>query len=102
MGSKTLSAISAGTFVEPSPMSVKDYLDKWLKGAAQPRLRANTYREYKGLIDRYVIPALGDERLSDLRPLAVQAVYSDLSKQGLSPRTVRFTHSVLSSALKQA
>jgi integrase len=100
--SKTLTAISTGTFIEPSPMSVKDYLDKWLKGAAQPRLRANTYREYEGLLDRYIIPVLGDKRLSDVRPLDVQSLYTSMSKQGLSPRTVRFTHSVLSSALKQA
>lgn len=37
-----------------------------------------------------------------MRPLDVQAFYSSLSEKGLSPRTVRFTHSVLASAFKQA
>ena len=98
----TLTVISTGTFVEPSTLNVNDYLNKWLKGAAQPRLRDNTYREYEGLLNRYVIPKLGDKRLCDVRPLDVQALYASMSEQGLSPRTVRFTHSVLSSAFKQA
>src|SRR5438067_5531042 len=55
-----------------------------------------------GLIERYVKPALGDRFLADLRPLDVQAFYAGLSDRKLSPRTVRYTHSVLTSAFKQA
>ena len=100
--SKTLTDISAGTFVQSSADSVEDYLDKWLETAARPRLRENTYREYKGLIKRYIKPAIGRLRLSDLRPLDVQKFYTALTDQELSPRTVRYTHSVLTSAFKQA
>jgi integrase len=100
--SKTITEISSGTFVEASPLTIESYLEKWLTTAARPRLRDNTYREYGGLIDRYIKPALGDKRLSDVRPLDVQAFYSSLSEKGLSPRTIRFTHSVLASAFKQA
>ncbi len=91
-----------GIFVEPAALSVEAYLEKWLSSAARPRLRDNTYQQYKGLVDRYIIPALGDRRLCDVRPLDVQAFYSSLTEKGLSARTVRFTHSVLSSAFKQA
>lgn len=100
--SKTLTDISAGTFVQSSADSVEDYLEKWLETAARPGLRENTYREYKGLIKRYINPALGRLRLSDLRPLDVQKFYTGLTDKELSPRTVRYTHSVLTSALKQA
>jgi integrase len=100
--SKTLTEINSGTFVEASPITVDVYLEKWLTTAARPRLRDNTYREYGGLIDRYIKPGLGGKRLSDVRPLDVQAFYSSLSEKGLSPRTIRFTHSVLASAFKQA
>jgi integrase len=99
---KTMTEISSGTFVEASPLTIDSYLEKWLTTAARPRLRDNTYREYGGLIDRYIKPVLGEKRLSDVRPLDVQAFYSSLSEKGLSPRTVRFTHSVLASAFKQA
>jgi integrase len=100
--SKTLTSISEGTFVEPSLTIVETYLKKWLATAARPRLRDNTYREYEGLIGRYIKPALGSKRLSDVRPFDVQVMYTNLLEKGLSSRTVRFTHSVLSSAFKQA
>jgi integrase len=41
-------------------------------------------------------------RLSDMRPLDIQKFYVGLTDKKLSPRTVRFTHSVLTSAFKQA
>jgi integrase len=100
--SKTLTEISAGTFVESAPTTVEDYLKKWLETAARSRLRDNTYREYAGLIERYVKPTLGAMRLSDMRPLDIQKFYVGLTDKKLSPRTVRFTHSVLTSAFKQA
>jgi integrase len=91
-----------GTFIEPSPITVDDYMKKWLETAARPRLRDNTYREYEGLLCRYVSPTLGGKRLSDVRPLDIQSLYTTMSEKNLSARTVRFTHSVLSSAFKQA
>ena len=63
--SKTLTEISSGTFVEASPITVDVYLERWLTTAARPRLRDNTYREYGGLIDRYIKPGLGGKRLSE-------------------------------------
>lgn len=47
-------------------------------------------------------PSLGSTKLSQLRPLEIQALYSQMLECGRSARTVRVTHVVLSSALKQA
>lgn len=91
-----------GTFVEPSPMTVDDYLDKWLASAARPRLHERTFADYCEMLKRYVRPALGARRLCDLRSLDIQALYGQMQERGLSPRTVRVTHVVLNSALKQA
>lgn len=100
--SKTLTAINSGTFVEPSPLTVDEYLDKWLESAARPRLSERTYADYSELLKRYVRSKLGGRKLSQLRPLEIQALYSEMQERGLSARTVRVTHVVLSSALKQA
>src|SRR5438067_5481677 len=40
--SKTLTAISTGTFVERSPLTVGEYLDKWLDSVARVRVRPRT------------------------------------------------------------
>jgi integrase len=91
-----------GTFIEPAALAVKDYLDTWLKTAACPRLRERTYGSYSELLERYVRPILGEKRLCDVRPLDIQTLYGDMTERGLSARTVRYTHAVLSSAFKQA
>ncbi len=57
-----------GIFVEPAALSVETYLEKWLSNGARARVRDNTYQQYKGLIDRYIAPALGNYRLCDMRP----------------------------------
>jgi integrase len=116
--SKTQTAISTGTFIEPSTLTVDAYLNKWLQAAARPRLTERTYTSYEWLLKNYVRPIIGDKRLSDLRPLDIQSLYNRMTSPklkekeepkpgvtyglGLSARSVRYTHSVLSSALKQA
>lgn len=101
--SKTLTAISSGTFVEPSPLSLKGYLEKWLDTAARPRVSERTFSGYCYLVTQYVEPStLAGIKLSDVRPLNIQKLYSDMLERGLSARTVRYLHAVLNSALKQA
>jgi integrase len=100
--SKTATAISTGTFVEPSPITVSDYLSKWLQTAARPRVAERTFESYSEQISRYVTEDLGGRKLSDLRPLHIQKLYAEMQERGLSARTVRYLHAVLSSALKQA
>ncbi len=98
----TLTAISTGTFVEPSPMTVNGFLDKWLLSAAKPKVSERTFVEYEALLRRYVREPLGKIKLSALRALDIQSLYSAMQERRLSPRVVRYTHAVLSSALKQA
>lgn len=51
---------------------------------------------------RYVVPVLGAQRLTQLTPVEVQALYGKLQERGLSARTVRYCHTVFSNALGQA
>lgn len=81
---------------------LNQYLDWWLYAAVDGRLRAKTARDYRTLLDRYVRPALGEIRIDRLRPLALQSLLLNMSARGLSPRTVRYTHAVVRSALDQA
>jgi len=101
--SATLTAISTGTFVEASPLTLNDYLTKWLQTAARPRVTERTFEGYKFLHTRYVEQTtLGGMKLSDVRPLNIQRLYAEMQERGLSARTVRYLHAVLTSALKQA
>ena len=83
-------------------MTLNSYLDRWLETAAKPRVGPRTFEDYTYLLVTHVRPELGVRRLDTITPLQIQAVYSGMLERGLSARTVRVTHNVLSGALKQA
>jgi integrase len=88
--------------VEPSRITVNEYLDKWLEDAVKPRVRRNTYSSYEWQLKKYVRDDLGTIRLQSLHPLQIQRLYSSLTNRGLSPRVVRYTHTILNNAFGQA
>lgn len=91
-----------GTFVEPAAISINEYLDRWLRDAARPRVSRRTADGYAWLLERYIRQPLGHRRLDKLQPLDIQSVYGEMQARGLSARVVRHTHSALHNALKQA
>lgn len=99
---KTLRDLDTGSFVEPSRRSVAEVLTNWLNTTAKQRVRPRTLNDYRWLAERYLIPVLGDRRLSQLHAGDIQTAYATMLDRGLSPRTIRYAHSVLHGALEQA
>lgn len=91
-----------GTFVEPTSETLDKFLDGWLNDVAKPRLRESTFVSYEMILRNYVRPRLGKKKLPEIQPYDIQRLYNKLKEHGLSARTVRYSHSVLSSAFKQA
>jgi len=83
-------------------IALNEYLDRWIQTAVKPRLRGKTCQDYEGMLRRYVRPNLGDRLLAALRPLDLQTTYQEMMERGLSARTVRYTHAILRSAMRQA
>ena len=91
-----------GRHVEGAEITLDEYLDRWLETAAKPRLREKSYRSYESLLRRYVRPSFGARNLAAICPLDIQSVYQQLVERSLSARTIRYAHSVLRSAMRQA
>lgn len=91
-----------GRNIRSSRQTLDQYLDHWLDISARLRLRLRSYRDYVSLLKRYIRPRIGRRLLRELSSAEIQTLYSELTVRGLSSRTVRYTHAVLSSALKQA
>jgi len=91
-----------GRDLEGAKVTLSEYLDRWLETAVKPRVRGKTCRDYESMLRRYVRPILGERLLTALRPLDLQTTYQHMMERGLSARTVRYTHSVLRSAMRQA
>lgn len=95
-------AVTTGAFAEPTKQSVGDFLSGWLNGTATQRLRPPTVASYRKLVNTYITPVLGERKLAQLRLPEVDKLYADMRARGLSPRTVRYTHSILRTALNHA
>jgi integrase len=101
---KQLGKRDAGELLSTAPIFLKDHLASWLDKKVKKKVKESTFDGYKWVVDTYLIPGLGMHRLSDLqsRYSIIQDFYDSLTLRGLSARTVRYTHSVLSPALRSA
>lgn len=102
-------ALRRDEFVEQSRKSLESYLKvDWLP-AIRRSLRATTFSSYEDQLRTHVIPALGSIPLQGLEPNHLDGLYSRLLESGrvdrsggLSPRTVRYLHTIIRKALKDA
>jgi len=103
---RLVSAVYDGTLVEPSTITVADYLRSWLAGAHG--LAGKTVERYRGLAQLQLIPHLGTMPLQKLRRAHLIDWHAKLLKSGgtdgrpLSARTVKHAHFVLHRALERA
>ena len=95
--------------------TVAQLMSVYLRLHGVPRWSPSTYQSNRGLIQHYILPCMGNMRLSELSPRTVAMLYSRMleeprisfpyHKQGgqkLSPTTLRSIHKVLHSAFEQA
>ena len=82
-------------------LTLDKYLDQWLE-IVKSKLSNKTYSDYQQLFRLYVRPVIGKKALSNIKPLNIQSLYKGMQEKGLSPKTIRYVHTTLSVALKQA
>jgi integrase len=93
--------VRESAYVAPSKQRLGEYLDDWLKSSAI-RVRPSTLASYRMNMERHVMPALGSWRLQALTEAQLDGLYSGLLARGLSPRTVRYIHTIVHKALSDA
>ena len=99
--------IDQGTYQAPSKMTVGEWFTIWLReylGAVKP----STSYLYERVVELYIRPQLGQQRLDSLKPHMIQAFYNRLyhPKQSdtdpLSAKTIKNIHGVFHKGLQQA
>ena len=97
---KRLDEVETGTFVPPrQPVTLRQYLREWLATYGPANLKKRTVADYESMYRLYLLDAIGDVKLTELRPEHVEAVYQDMLKRGLAPSTVVHLHRVLNRPL---
>ena len=89
-----------------------DWLDHWVQNVLEPRSRLqpgepgrikyNTLRSYRSVIEVHLKPALGHLKLYDVTADRIDAYYQQKQKEGLSWSSLAYHRSVLRQALAAA
>jgi integrase len=105
---RLVSQLQGGTYLEPSKLTLAQYLDKWLDHI-NPLVTPKTFERYSGIVTNNLKPVLGGIVLTKLQPMHISEAYAKLltkgrrdGKGGLSSRSVHHCHTILKQALGQA
>ena len=96
-----LSILDKGLGLPAEKILLRDWLDRWMQERT-PHWRQNTKERYQGVVQKHLKPNIGHIELTKLAPAHVQALESQLSRQGMTPKGVDLVHTVLSGAMKHA
>ncbi len=98
----TLAKIDQEQFIEKSDMTVGEWLTIWQRDYIG-NVKKGTAVNYELHLRLYILPVLGEVKLSNLKTPMIQKVYNSLIKEkGLSPKTVKNAHGCLHKALSVA
>ena len=106
---KGLDAAKAGRY------TVGQWMEEWFEHYAKVKVRPSSHQTYRGYIDNHIKPSIGKIQLEKLTSLELQKFYKKLltngrvdrlesrhQAKGLSPKTVRNIHQIISSAMSLA
>ena len=90
-------------------MKYKEWLHDWLELYEKESVKPRTYKQYEDVINKRLIPALGDYEMEDLSPIILQRYIVELLQKGntktgkgLAPNSVNCIILVLHSSLSMA
>lgn len=106
---QVLNELRLNTYIEPSDMTLNEWLHIWLDAYCKNDVRPSTLVNYEIFAEKHIAPTIGNIRLCDLNPVILQRFYNDKLRNGklrghggLSPKTIKNIHDMLHRALAQA
>jgi integrase len=95
--------LQQNSFLIPSDMTFGEFLNYWFDNYVKIKNEETTQAEYRRVLDKYIIPKLGNIQLQKLMPHHIQSYYKYLMEEvGLSPNTVYKHHANIRKALDYA
>ncbi len=90
-------------------MKYKEWLSVWLENYIKPSAKQQTYGIYLQMIEKRIIPKIGDYELDDLTPIVLQTFVTELlnngntkTNSGLAVSTVNLIITIIQNSLKTA
>lgn len=89
-------------FTISSDMFISDYLDMWLDDYIKEERSENTYIKYRKICDKYIIPGIGNIKLSELKVIHIEKLIREFRRCGLNPTSIQNYYGVIRAALNKA
>ena len=109
---RLLNRCNEGTYVDPTKMTVGEYMEHWLNVDIDRRVATKTAARHRSIARHQIIPRLGQLPVRKLTPVHIEAFEAELQRdgyvkgrrrgQGLTAQTVLHVHRTLSQALAHA
>ena len=91
-----INAVDTGTYIEPSKMTVEQWLNTWLDEYCKA-IKMRTMDKYRSTVRLHLIPALGKVKLSALNKIQVQQAFNRMGEGDklLAPKSIHDAHGIL-------
>lgn len=121
---KLLNDVQTGNYIEPTRITLSQWLDQWLSVYQEGNISRNFYVRRKDLVRLHVSHYIGNIPLQKLRPINIQSLYKQLqedgkitrkktidesgnevvveTRSGLATGTIKHIHNIIKPALRQA
>jgi integrase len=101
-----LHAGDTGQHIDPSRMSLTEWVEHWLELGAPGRkgrkASARTLVRYASLLRTHILPKLGQRRLQEIDGISIDDAYGAIARAAAAPRTQHHAHVVLRACLDAA
>jgi integrase len=94
-------SLETGQFVQPSQLTVRQYMNDWLKSHAE-YVSPKTLENYSSMVKNHIDPIIGQVKLQNLEPHHLSKMFDTMSEKRLSPATRSLCHKTLRKALGDA
>jgi len=107
--SELVNGVKTGTYVTRTKQTLAEFVEEWLR-AIEPTVRPSTHYSYARNLRLHVLPYLGSTPLHAVDAWMLSGLYAtllasgrrDQEAGGLSPRSVRYVHTIGHRAFKDA
>ncbi len=90
-------------------MQYKEWLEMWLENYVKPTHKIRTFDLYRQMVEKKIVPYLGDYDMDELTPITIQRYITEMSEKGntrtekgLSSNSINGIISVIQSSLQTA
>ncbi|MGU3394057.1 tyrosine-type recombinase/integrase [Priestia sp. D51] len=98
---EAINAMNKGTYIEPSNLLYKDYLEQWFS-TKKNSIGIQTAKVYENYLKGRIMPALGNYTLSKFSTIHIQSFINSLNEEGLSSATIKKVFEIIRNSLEHA